>query len=120
MSPEVIQRAVSELTATYGETVRCIQEGGQVLARIDGVELYDSCTPARTKILLVLNPAQPKPLFYVLPGQTLSNGRLPKNSSNEMVAGESWMRFSFNIPWDDGDVIIQFVASIRQRFAQSE
>ena len=29
MSPEVIERAVSELTATYGETVRCIQEGGQ-------------------------------------------------------------------------------------------
>jgi hypothetical protein len=120
MSPDVIQRAVSELIATYGETVRCIQESGQLLVRIDDVELYDSCTPTRTKILLVLNPAQPKPLFYVSPGQTLSNGRLPKNSSNEIVAGESWMRFSFNIPWENGEGIIQFIASIRQRFAQSE
>ena len=54
------------------------------------------------------------------PGQRLANGRLPKNNSNILIAGQTWMQFSFNIPWSDGDNIMRFIAAARQRFIQNE
>jgi hypothetical protein len=71
-------------------------------------------------MLLVFDPSQSKPLVYVQPGQLLTNGRVPKNSSAVLVVGESWMQFSFNIPWVEGDSIMRFVAAARQRFTQDE
>jgi hypothetical protein len=37
----------------------------------------------------------------------LANRRLPKNNSNILIAGQTWMQFSFNIPWSDGDNIMR-------------
>lgn len=36
--------------------------------------------------------------------------------STILIGGESWMQFSFNIPWSDGDSIMRFLAAARKRF----
>jgi hypothetical protein len=120
MKPETIEQAINELGAVYGDEVRSGKEGSQTLVRINAVELYPSCRPSVTPMLLVFDLAQPKPFVYVQPGQLLANGRAPKNSSTDLVGGESWMKFSFNIPWTEGDDIKRFVAAARQRFSQDE
>lgn len=120
MQSETIKQAKNDVIAVYGEEVRCAQEGSQTLLRIESVELYPTCRPPETPMLLVFNESQAKPLVYVQPGQLLANGRVPKNSSTVIVGGESWMQFSFNIPWTDGDSIIRFIAAARQRFTQDE
>lgn len=120
MRPETIEQAIKDLVAVYRDEVCSAKEHSQTLVRISTVELYPSCHPSVTPMLLVFDPAQPKPLVYVKPGQLLANGRVPKNSSTVLVGGESWMQFSFNIPWVEGDDIKRFIAAARQRFAQDE
>ena len=120
MKPETIEQAIKDLVIVYGDEVRSGKEGSQTLVRINAMELYPSCRPSVTPMLLVFDPVQPKPLVYVQAGQLLANGRVPKSSSTVMVGGESWMQFSFNIPWTEGDNIKRFVAAARQRFAQDE
>jgi hypothetical protein len=120
MRLETVDQAKKDLVAVYGDEVHCAQEGSQTLVRIGAVALYPTCHPPVTPMLLVFDPAQPKPFVYVQPGQLLANGRVPKNSSTVLVGGESWMQFSFNIPWTEGDSITRFVAAARQRFTQDE
>lgn len=120
MQTETIEQAKRDIIAVYGEDVRCASEGAQTLMRINTIELYPTCRPPATSILLVLDPLQAKPLVYAQPGQLLANGRVPKNSTTVLVAGESWMQFSFNIPWTEGDSVIRFIAAARQRFTQDE
>lgn len=120
MQAETIEQAKKDAVAVYGEEVRCAQEGLQTLMRINSVELYPTCQPPATPMILVFDQSQAKPLVYVKPGQLLANGRVPKNSSTVLVGGESWMQFSFNIPWNEGDSIIRFIAAARQRFTQDE
>ncbi len=120
MQTESIEQAKKDVIAVYGEGARFAREGAQTLMRIDNIELYPTCRPPATRMLLLLDPSQPKPLVYAQPGQLLANGRVPKNSSTVLVAGESWMQFSFNIPWAEGDSIIRFIAAARQRFIQDE
>ena len=120
MRPETTEQAIKDLVAVYGDEVHSAKEGSQTLVRLKVVELYPNCRPPATSMLLVFDPAQPKPLVYVQPGQLMANGRVPKNSSTVLIGGESWMQFSFNIPWAEGDNIKRFVAAARQRFAQDE
>lgn len=120
MREETIEQAIKDLVERYGEGVRQAREGSQTLVRINEVELYPACRPAVTPMLLAFDSAQPKPLVYVQPGQLLANGRTPRNSSTVLVGGESWMQFSFNVPWAEGDSIMRFVAAARQRFAQDD
>src|SRR5438094_10339331 len=120
MQSETNEQAKKAVIAVYGEEVRFAQEGSQTLMRINSVELYPTCRPPATPMLLVFDQSQAKPLVYVQPGQLLANGCVPKNSSTALVAGESWMQFSFNIPWTEGDDIIRFIAAARQRFTQDE
>jgi len=120
MRPETVEQAIKDLVVVYGEEVHCAQEGSRTLVRISTVELYSTCSPPVTPMLLVFDPGQPKPLVYVQPGQLLANGRVPKSSSTVLVGGESWMQFSFNILWTEGDSIMRFVAAARQRFTQDE
>src|SRR5438445_4592208 len=115
MRPETVEQAIKDLVAVYGEEVHWAREGSQTLVRISAVELYPTCRPLVTLRLLVFDPAQPKPLVHVQPGQLLANGRVPKSSSTVLVGGESWMQFSFNVPWTEGDSIMRFVAAARQR-----
>lgn len=119
MTPEAITSAITTLEQSYGsEHVRVAREGARTLVRIDAVELYPTCKPAATPMLLALDSGGPKPLVYVAPGQLLVNGRPPKNSSVVQVGGEPWMQFSFNIPWEERHGILRFLAAARQRFAQ--
>lgn len=120
MRRETVEQAIKDLVAVYGGEVHCAQDGSQTLVRISTVELYPTCRPPVTPMLLLFDSAQPKPVVYVQPDQLLANGRVPKNSSTVLVGGESWMQFSFNIPWTEGDNIMRFIAAARQRFAQNE
>ena len=120
MNEGTIRQAVRDLIERYGDGVRQAREGSQTLVRINEVELYPTCRPAVTPMLLVFDSAQAKPLVYVQPDQLLANGRVPRNSSTVLVGGESWMQFSFNIPWAEGDSITRFIAAARQRFAQND
>ena len=121
MSPDFITEAVLTLTETYGtDHVRTAIEGARTLVRVDDLELYSTCNPTSTPILVVLDPSQPKPVVYVRPGQLLANGKTPKSTSVVMVGGESWLQFSLNAPWEEGHGIRRFVAAARQRFTQDE
>jgi len=120
MDPQEVDRISTQLSTAYGDSVKVGQDGQRRLIQLDKVELYSGCQPSHTAMLIVLDPGQPKPLVFVTPGQLLSNGRPPKNSSNILIAGQTWMQFSFNIPWLPGDNVMRFVAAARQRFAQNE
>jgi hypothetical protein len=120
MNVTELDRITTQLASVYGQTIKVGQEGQRRLLQIEGVELYPGCQPPQTTMLVVLDPGHPKPQVFVTPGQHLANGRLPKNNSNILIAGQTWMQFSFNIPWSDGDNIMRFVAAARQRFAQNE
>jgi hypothetical protein len=120
MTPETIGQFVQTLAEVYGEGLRVAHEGQQTLARISEVELYPTCQPSITQMLLVFDPAQPKPVPYVQPGQLLENGRSPRGTSVQLVGGESWLQFSFNVPWAEEDGIMRFLAAARQRFAQHD
>lgn len=121
MNGGFITVAVREVTAAYGaDQVMVAQEGGRTLVRINAVELYPTCEPDSTPMMLVLDPGQPKPVAYVQVGQTLANGRNPRSTSVTVVGGDSWMQFSFNVPWEEGHGIVRFIAAARQRFAQND
>jgi len=121
MSPDFIKLAISTTTATYGmEQTRQASEGARTLIRIEAVDLYEGCMPMSTPMMLVLDPSQPKPVAYVQPGQLLANGKTPKSTSTVLVGGESWLQFSFNVPWEEKHGIVRFIAAARQRFAQDE
>jgi hypothetical protein len=120
MDAREVDRISNQLVSVYGEEVKIGQDGQRRLVQIEQVELCPGCQPPQTKMLIVLDPAQPKPQVFVTPGQQLANGRLPKNSSNILIAGQTWMQFSFNIPWSEGDNAMRFIAAARQRFAQNE
>jgi hypothetical protein len=113
-------RITAQLASVYGQTTKVGQDGHRRLVQIERVELYPDCRPPETTMLVVLDPGHPKPQVFVTPGQQLANGRLPKNNSNILIAGQTWMQFSFNIPWSDGDSIMRFIAAARQRFTQNE
>ena len=120
MKPETIEQAIRDLVSIYGDGVRVAREGSRTLVRLAEVEMPPGCRPQTTAMLLVFDPDQPKPLPYVRPGQLLANGREPRSTSTQIVGGESWMQFSFNIPWVEGQSIVRFVTAARQRFAGNE
>lgn len=120
MTPETIEKCVQTLFEVYGEGIRVAREGQQTLARVSKVDLYPTCQPPVTTMLLVFDPAQPKPVPYVQLGQLLSNGRSPRSTSVQLVGGESWLQFSFNIPWTEEDGVMRFLSAARQRFAQND
>jgi hypothetical protein len=121
VTPAFIADAVSVVTDTYGaEQVRMATDGVCTLVRIAVVELYPNSNPSSTPMLLVLDPAKPKPAVYVQPCQLLANGKAPKSTSVVLVGGESWLQYSFNIPWEEQHGIRRFIAAARQRFAQDE
>lgn len=120
MKLETIEQALRDIVSAYGDDVKTAREGSRTLVRVSEIELPPGCQPPRTPLLIVFDPDQPKPIPYVQPGQLLINGRPPRSTSTQIVGGESWMQFSFNIPWDKGHGIIRLIASARQRFAQND
>jgi hypothetical protein len=120
MTAQELDRITLQLVSTYHEAVAVGQDGQRRLVQIRNLEMPAGCHPASANVLIVLDETQPKPQMFVSPGQRLSNGRTPKNSANILIAGQTWMQFSFNIPWSDGDNIARFVVAGRQRFAQND
>ena len=120
MRAETIDQAIRDLVSVYGDGVRSAREGSRTLVRVSDVDLAPGCRPPITPMLIVFDPDQPKPIPYVKPGQLLANGRAPRSTSTQIVGGESWMQFSFNIPWAEGQSIIRFVTAARHRFAQND
>lgn len=120
MKAETVEKAIRDLVSVYGDEVRTAREGSRTLARVAEVEMPPGCQPAKTPMLLVLDPALEKPIPYIGPGQLLASGRTPRSTSTQIIGGESWMQFSFNIPWTEDAGIIRFIAAARQRFAQSD
>lgn len=121
MTPEFIASATRSIVDTFGsEQIRVATEGARTLVRISVVELYAGSQAPSTPMLVVFDPDQPKPLVYVQPGQLLANGKAPKSASLALVGGDSWLQFSFNIPWAEQHGITRFIAAARQRFAQDD
>jgi len=120
MQDENVQKAISELIQVYGSAVKCRKEGQETHILIPNVELYPGCIPFSTQVLLVFRPSEPKPAVYVTPGQLLSNGIVPRSSSTVLLYGESWMQFSFNIPWTEGENIMRFFGGARRRFSLND
>jgi len=120
MRTETIDQAIRDLVAVYSDGVRTAREGARTLVRVGDVDLPPGCRPPTTPMLIVFDPDQPKPIPYVQPGQLLANGRAPRSTSTQIVGGESWMQFSFNIPWAEGQSIIRFITAARQRFGQND
>jgi hypothetical protein len=120
MRHETITKAVEELRSVYGEAAAESREGGRTLVKIGGVELPPGCKPARSDVLIVLDPAAARPVAYVRPGVLLPNGVAPRSTSQTVVGGESWLGFSFAFPWSEADSIITFLAVARQRFARHD
>ncbi len=121
MTLAFISESVRAVAETYGpEQVRVAVDGARTMLRIGEVELYPASRPPSTPMLLVLDPGQAKPIAHVQPGQLLANGKAPKSTSIVLVGGESWLQFSFNIPWVEEHGIMRFIAAARQRFAQDE
>lgn len=119
MTPEFIAQATRAIVDTFGsEQVRTASDGPRTLVRIAVIELYPGSRPPTTPMLLVFEPNQPKPAVYVQPGQLLANGNVPKSTSPALIGNESWLQFSFNIPWAEQHGILRFIAAARQRFAQ--
>lgn len=119
MSPTFIESTISTLIATYGsDHVRRAAEAGRTLVRIDAIDMPPGCKPETSPLMLVFDPSQPKPLPYVRQGQLLANGKVPTSTSPVSIGGEPWMQFSFNIPWEEKNGIMRFIAAARQRFAQ--
>jgi hypothetical protein len=112
MRAENIDQVIRDLIAVYGDGVRTAREGSRTIVRVSEVDLPPGCQPPTTPMLIVFDPDQP--------GQLLANGRAPRSTSTQIVGGESWMQFSFNIPWAEGQNIIRFVTAARQRFAQND
>lgn len=120
MKAETIEKAVQDLVSLYGDGVRTAREGSRTLARLAEVKMPPGCRPLTTPMLLVLDAAAEKPVAYVQPGQLLSNGRARRSTPVQIVGGESWMQFSFNVPWTEEVGIVRFMAAARQRFTQND
>ena len=116
-----ITEATRVLVDTFGaEQVKLAAEGSKTLVRIAVVELYAGSQPPTTPMLVAFDPGEAKPMVYVQPGQLLANGQAPKSTSIVLVGGESWLQFSFQIPWAEEHGVMRFIAAARQRFAQHE
>jgi hypothetical protein len=120
MQADTIAAGVEDLKKAFGDQVRTATEGQRTMVVVGAVDLPGGCRPPTTEILLLLDPAQAKPLHYVRPGQTLSNGQLPKNTTTTTIGGESWMTFSWDFPYEEGAALSRFIAMIQQRFAKYE
>src|SRR3954469_13691419 len=109
MTPAFIAEATRAVVDTFGaEQVKIASEGARTFVRVAVVELYAGSKPPTPPMLIVLDSGQPKPQLYLHPGQLLANGKAPKSTSSALVSGESWLQFSFNIPWGEQHGIMRF------------
>lgn len=120
MTTETITRCVAELLEAYRESQRA-EDAGRVLVRLREVRLPEGCVPATTAALVLLEAGQAKPRVLVREKPRTPAGADPRNVSPEIVAGETWHSFSYNVAWDENKhTAVQFVESALRRFAKNE
>ncbi len=120
MKIENIVAAVDQLKSTYKE-VGVLHAGNRTLARVKNVRLPPGPVPETTDILIVFDPDQGRPQWYVKPGIVLRDGRTLRSTSQVLVEGENWMQCSFQFAWnEDQDTIEKFVGAALKRFAINE
>jgi hypothetical protein len=113
MTPTFTPRQIA--TENYGEHVRAAPR--RQTSGIDDVELHPTAQPPRT-VMMPSSTSQPADPARAA-GPAAATGA-PKSTSVALVGGESWMQYSFNIPWSEEHGIVRFIAAARQRFAQHE
>lgn len=120
VTTEHIERLIAELAEDYPNSERAV-DGGSTLVRIPELYLPRGCAPETTLGLVVLDPTQPKPQFFVRQVPRLANGATPRNVTPTTVGGESWFTYSFNLQWDEHrNSAVQFVEGQLRRFALYE
>jgi hypothetical protein len=122
MTTETLDQEIQLLKLTFGEVETTAGPSGQTYIKIKETELPKICIPSATKVLVIVNePGQDKPLVYVKPGIVFANGVVPRSTSIVQCAGEEWMQFSYNVPWDENThSLSQFVAGNLNRFTKQE
>jgi hypothetical protein len=121
MGTEILFEELQDMRAAYGEVATTTGAGGQVLIRIDRVELPKGCNPAGTPVLLAWPAGQARPQIVVKPGIKLPNGASPRSTSTLQLEGEAWMQFSYAFTWHkDSHTLMQLVETAMRRFANSE
>lgn len=120
MSPDTLDRIESELQAAYPQA-QTAEDAGRKLVKLPTVQLPPGCAPSTTSALVVLDGAQPKPRLLVKHKPTTPGGATPRNVNAEIVGGESWFAFSYNVSWDENrHTGQQFVEAAVRRFAKNE
>jgi hypothetical protein len=114
MTEETIERLTAELKNSYQGAVAA-KDGGSTLVRLPEVHFPPSCQPASAAALVVIDPAKPKPDFYlrVIPRV---RGVHPQHG-NALVGGDNWCTFSYNLGWNEEHTGVQFVEGMLRRFA---
>ena len=121
MSIEILSEELQGMKAAYGELATTTGAGGQVLVRINHVQLPKGCNPSETPVLLAWPAGQARPQIVVKPGIKLPNGASPRSTSTVQLEGEAWMQFSYAFAWDkDCHTLVQLVEAAMRRFAKSE
>lgn len=120
MTDEHFNDELERLKAAFG-VVETSLESGQRLVRIADVGLPKGCSPSRTSVLLRLPAADGRPEVFAQTGIKVTGNKDPRNTSTVLVAGQSWMQFSYKFDWDEKhNTLDQFVAAALQRFAKAE
>ena len=121
MTNEALAAEIDGLKSSYGEISVGSGSAGQTLIRIHSATLPKGCSPSSTPALLVLQPGQPRPQFYVKPKIKVPNGIDPRSTSVVAVEGEEWLQFSYAFTWDENaHTLVQFVEASLRRFAKPE
>lgn len=114
MTPETIERLTAELKDHYPGAVSA-KDGTLTLVRLPEVHFPAGCQPLSTGALVVLNPANAKPDFYLKQIPSIQ-GSQPQHGT-AVVGGDNWCTFSYNLRWDEEHTGVQFVEGMLRRFA---
>jgi len=114
MTSETIERLEQELKEGYKGAVSA-KDGALTLVKLPEVSFCTGCEPRVSEALVVLDPANPKPLFYlrVIPAV---RGAQPAHGTG-VVGGDNWCTYSYNLRWDETLTAVQFVQGMLRRFA---
>jgi hypothetical protein len=119
MATEVFGYDLDDLKKYYG-IVSIAHEDPVAYVRIQEVYLPKGCSPESTPVLLGLRVNQPRPEIYVMPGIRLPDGKEPRSISIVTILGESWMQYSYQLPYDrQVHSLDQFVEGSVRRFAKN-
>ncbi|MBK8229365.1 MAG: hypothetical protein IPK72_02010 [Candidatus Eisenbacteria bacterium] len=110
----MFDKEIQELRGSLGECAT-IERGDVMLVRFQQLPLPPGCRPASTPVVVRLRGKE-RPVVYVRKGIVCPSGEPPRSTSDELVEGEPWMRFSYAFPWQWKDGLLRFVLTSLLRF----